>query len=290
MEIGIGLPNAVPGIDGNSLVEFARRADERGFSSLGTLDRLVYPNYDPLLALAAAAPVTERIRLATTILITPYRPNAALLAKQALTLDHLSGGRFTLGVGIGGREDDYTASDIPPKNRGAVLERQLEKMRQVWGGEEFGFAGAIGPPPVRPGGPELLVGGNVEAAFDRAAKYGDGWIAGAVSPEMFADVAPKVDAAWQRAGRTDNPRKPALAYYALGPNAAQDIEGSIKDYYAWLGPYADHIADATATSPDMVIQYGQAFEQAGCTELIMFPASKDPVQVDLLADVVVGLG
>src|SRR4051812_6310831 len=172
MEIGIGLPNAVPGVDGKSLVEFARRADQRGFSSLGTIDRIVYSNYDPLLALAAVAPATERIRLATTILITPYRPNAALLAKQALTLDHLSGGRFTLGVGIGARDDDYTASDIPPKNRGAVLERQLQKLRQVWDGEEFGFAGPIGPPPVRPGGPRLLVGGNVEAALDRAARYG----------------------------------------------------------------------------------------------------------------------
>lgn len=94
MEIGIGLPNAVPGVDGKSLTEFARRADVRGFSSLGTIDRIVFPNYEPLAALGAAAAVTERIRLATTILIAPYRPNTALLAKEIATLDHMSGGRF----------------------------------------------------------------------------------------------------------------------------------------------------------------------------------------------------
>ena len=284
MEIGIGLPNAVPGVDGKSLTEFARSADQRGFSSLGTLDRLVYANYEPLLALAAAAVVTERIRLATTVLITTYRPNAALLAKQALTLDHLSGGRLTLGVGIGGREDDLTASGLPVKGRGKLIEHQLEEMRKVWDGDERGFAGAIGPPPVRPGGPEVLVGGGVDASFDRAARYGSGWIAGSIPPEYFAQSAPKVDAAWERAGRTDKPRKAALAYFALGAGATEDVAHSIQDYYGWLGPYADQIAQHTATTEATVRQVLAAFEQAGCDELFWFPASKDPQQVDLLAD------
>jgi alkanesulfonate monooxygenase SsuD/methylene tetrahydromethanopterin reductase-like flavin-dependent oxidoreductase (luciferase family) len=86
MDTGIGLPNAVPGADGGSMVEWARRAEERGFAALGTIDRVVYPSHESLTALAAAAGVTERIRLFTDILISPPR-NTALLAKQAATVD-----------------------------------------------------------------------------------------------------------------------------------------------------------------------------------------------------------
>ena len=107
MEIGIGLPTTIPGVQGLEVIEWARRADAAGFSTLGTIDRLTYPNYEPLVALAAAAAVTERIRLTTAILIVPYRESAAILAKQAATLHHLSGRRLVLGMAVGGRDDDY---------------------------------------------------------------------------------------------------------------------------------------------------------------------------------------
>jgi len=101
MDVGIGLPNAVPGTTGDQLTDWARRAEARGFSSLGTIDRVTYGNYEPLVALSAAAAVTERIGLLTSVLLAPLRRNGAVLGKQTLSLNALSGGRLTLGVGIG---------------------------------------------------------------------------------------------------------------------------------------------------------------------------------------------
>src|SRR3954447_2824521 len=107
MDVAIGLPNAVPGTTGGQLTEWARRAEARGFSSLGTIDRVAYPSLEPLIALAAAAAVTERIGLATTALLGPLRATPVALAKQAASLHSISGHRMTLGIGLGGREDDY---------------------------------------------------------------------------------------------------------------------------------------------------------------------------------------
>jgi alkanesulfonate monooxygenase SsuD/methylene tetrahydromethanopterin reductase-like flavin-dependent oxidoreductase (luciferase family) len=278
MDIGIGLPNAVQDIDSDSLLEFARRADAKGFSSLATIDRVVYPNFEPLVSLAAVAAITQRIRLATTVLLGPLRPNPAVLAKEVLTLDNLSGGRFWLGIGLGAREDDEI-SGIPTKGRGKAAGRQLEAIKRIWDGDE------VGPKPVN-GPPELIVGGQVDAAFDRAARYGDGWIMGGGTPEMFAEAGKKVDAAWERAGRSDKPRKASLAYFSLGPDAQAHAERNLGHYYDFLGEYAAQIVSGTATTPEMVRSYLEGFEQAGCDELILFPASKHPEQVDLLADAV----
>ena len=155
MEIGIGLPSTVPGVDGVSLLEWARRAERAGFSTLGTIDRLVYANYEPLTALAAAAAVTEDIRLTTSILIAPLRSNAVLLAKQAATVHHLSGGRLVLGAAPGGREDDYEVSGVDMQTRGRAFDRQLDTFRRVWADEEKGFAGPVGPHVDEP--PKLLI-------------------------------------------------------------------------------------------------------------------------------------
>src|SRR3954470_22783647 len=106
MDIGIGLPNTVPGTEPGALLEWARQADQAGFSTLGTIGRLVYNGYEELIALSAAAAVTSRIRLTTSVLLAPLYENAALLAKQAASLERISAGRFVLGVGLGGRDDD----------------------------------------------------------------------------------------------------------------------------------------------------------------------------------------
>ena len=286
MDIAIGLPATIPGVDRDSLLDWARRAEGRGFASLGVIDRIVYPNYEPLIALAAAAAVTERIRLTTAILIGPYRLNNALLAKQVATVDSLSGGRMVLGIAIGARPDDYEASGAPLEGRGARLEQQLDELKRLWSGEERGFAGAVGPPPATEGGPSVIVGGQVNATFRRAARFGEGWIMGGGTPEDFGAGADKMRQAWSEAGHDGDPRLMALCYFALGEGAADAADSYLHDYYGFAGDYADQIAAGAATDEDTIWGYVSGFADAGCDELVCFPCSKDPHQVDLLADAV----
>ncbi len=285
MDVAIGLPATIPGVEREQLLEWSRRADARGFSSLGTLDRIVYPNYEPLMALAAAAAVTERIGLLTAILIAPYRANAALVAKQAATLHHLSNGRLTLGVAVGGREDDYEASGVDFHTRGRDFDEMLATWKRVWEGESFGTAGGVGPA-LRRGRPRMLVGGSADVAFERAAKHGDGWIMGGGAPDQLREGAEKMRAAWQAAGREGEPRIAALAYFALGEGAREAADAYLRHYYEWLGEYADMIASSAAVDAETVKQYVAGFADAGCDELVLFPSNPDPDQVDLLADAV----
>ncbi|SNR79862.1 LLM class flavin-dependent oxidoreductase [Actinomadura mexicana] len=175
MRIGIGLPAAVPDTDATVIGRWAAESEERGFASLGVIDRLVYDNLDPLVALAAAAVRTERIELMTTVLNTGYQGNPVLLAKQIGSLERLYAGRLTVGLGMGGWPENYAASDVPATRRGAAFEAGLAAMRAVWRGET---TGASGPVPALPEGrPGLLLAGLVPAGFARAARLSDGWVA-----------------------------------------------------------------------------------------------------------------
>ncbi len=281
MDVGIALPNAVPGTTGAQLIEWARRADGRGFSCLGTIDRIVYDNYEPLTALAAAAAVTERIGLCTSVLLGPLRENEVELAKQALSVHALSGGRLTLGIGLGGRDDDYAVSGLETKGRGKRLDAMLKRMQEVWAGDEVG--------PSLEGAPRLVVGGTADASFTRAARFGEGWIAGGGPADQYAEIAARARAAWSEAGREGEPRLMSLAYFALGDDAEEDARAYLTDYYGWLGEeVAAYIANSAAKDPGAVRQVAAAFEAAGCGELIFCPSSNDPDQVDLLADALDG--
>jgi alkanesulfonate monooxygenase SsuD/methylene tetrahydromethanopterin reductase-like flavin-dependent oxidoreductase (luciferase family) len=282
MKVAIGLPTTIPGAEGHQVTEWARRAEAAGFSGLGTIDRLVYPNYESLVALAAAAAVTERIGLITSIVILPYRQNAALVAKQAATIQRLSGGRLVLGVAPGGRPDDYDTSGALFENRGKRFEEMLDDMTRIWAGEERGFAGGIGPD-VSDDPPTLIIGGQVDAAFRRAARFGSGWIAGGGPAEYFPPAMEKLEAAWRGARRDGEPRKLALTYFSLDDDAEAQVRATIGDYYAFAGDYQDMVVAGAAKGEDAVKERVRAFGDVGCDELIMFPASADPEQVDRLA-------
>lgn len=286
MKVGIGLPANIPGAKGEFILDWARRADAGPFSSLGLIDRLVYDNYDPLIALAAAAAVTQRVRLMTTVLLAPLR-NAGVLAKQAASLDAISGGRFTLGLGIGRREDDYAAAPAPFKTRGRRFETQLDTMKRVWSGQgPVEGVGPMGPQTLRNGGPEVLIGGGTPAAIRRVGRWADGYMAPGGDPANVRSLYNIAEESWKAEGRPGKPRLVAVASYALGPNAADKVGSYIRHYYAFLGAAAGQMAQRAISSTEAVRGTIQDFSHIGMDEMVFLPATAEMDQLDRLADIV----
>jgi alkanesulfonate monooxygenase SsuD/methylene tetrahydromethanopterin reductase-like flavin-dependent oxidoreductase (luciferase family) len=276
MQVGVGLPTTTPDADGRRVLEWARRADAGPFASVGVLDRMVYRSVEPLAALSAAAAVTTRARLVTMVVIGPLR-NTALLAKQAASLDLLSGGRLTLGLAIGARADDYQALGVDQAGRGRRLGEQLAELRSIWEKAE------VGPEPAQPGGPPLLAGGLSGEAFARMARGADGYVHGGGPPRAFAGAAAKAWAAWRDLERPGRPQLWGQGYFALGDADAGDAY--LRDYYAFTGPFADKIAAGNLTSGRAVKDFVRGYEDAGCDHLVLLPTVSDPAQLDRLADV-----
>ncbi|HTK06418.1 MAG TPA: LLM class flavin-dependent oxidoreductase [Ktedonobacteraceae bacterium] len=286
MQVSIGLPSTIPGVAGELLFDWARQADAGPFTSLGVIGRLVYPNYEPLIALAAAASITRRIRLLSGTLLAPIY-NAGVLAKQAASLDALSGGRLTLGLGIGMREDDYLAAPSSFKRRGKHFDEQLAIMKRVWSGQPFNDeVGPIGPTPIQPGGPELLIGGRADAALKRIAHWQTGYISSEPDPQLARQNYQRVEAFWHAEGRAGRPRFVGVAYFGLGTGAREHITTYLLNYYAFMGSGAEVVANATASTPAMVKEKLQQFAAIGMDELLFWPCIPSLDQVDRLAQLV----
>lgn len=286
MKIGIGFPAWIPGVSGSFLIDWARAADAGPFSSLGLIDRVVYTNYEPLIALAGAAGATQRIRLATTVLLAPLR-EPALFAKQSASLDALSGGRLTLGLGVGARQDDFTATSISFHTRGKRFDEQLALMTRTWSGQAVSDeVGPIGPAPVQAGGPEVLLGGYSPAAVRRLRRWGNGFMAGGGDPNMANQFFRMAEEIWKEATRPGKPRLVGCAYFALGENAAERGAPTIQGYYAFAPERAQRIASSLPASPERVRELIQAYKDTGADELILWPTIADLDQVARLADIV----
>jgi alkanesulfonate monooxygenase SsuD/methylene tetrahydromethanopterin reductase-like flavin-dependent oxidoreductase (luciferase family) len=289
VKIGIGLPNPVSGyrqFPGVRLVEWARRAEDRGFGGLATIDRLAYPNYDSLTSLAAAAGATSRIGLLSNILLGPLYPTP-LLAKTAASLDQISGGRFTLGIAPGGREDDYASVGLDFETRGKELDRQLELLHSLWRGEGVTEGGpAVSPTPVSGDRVPVLIGGHSKPAMRRTLTWGAGFTIGGAPAEQAAGVVEQMRDAWTEAGRDGEPRIAALAYFSLGAEADEDSRGYLRHYYANLREYADMIAEGALRTEQAISEAVRKFADAGVTELYLDPTTPELDQVDRLADVV----
>ncbi len=277
MKVGVGLPNGLPGVDPTMVAQWARHADAGPLDSLAVVDRIVYDSLDPVVSLAAAAAVTERIELVTSILIAPLRETSTM-AKQLLSLHAMAPGRLTAGLAIGARGDDYDVSEFGQATRGQRLTDQLGRIRQL---EEDGEVRVPGDhPPLR-----LLIGGTSGPALSRMAQLADGWLHNGSPPRLFHQQVAEAHAAWADAGRPGRPEVWSMAYYALG-DTAEAGRDYLLDYYAFTGAFAQRIADGLLTSPLEIRDYSQAYADAGCDHLLLFPTVPTLDQLDLLADVV----
>lgn len=283
MRVCVGLPSTIPGCAGEMLLAWARRAEDGPFTSLAALDRVVYDAYDPLIALTAAAAVTSRIRLATNIIIGPIR-NTALLARSAASLQALSAGRLTLGLAVGARQEDYDAVGASYHDRGRRFVRQLGDLRAAWD------EARIGPPLGAVGAPTVLLGGTSDAVYGRVARYADGYMHNGGPPRVFARAADKARAAWSDLGRSGAPTLWGQGYFALGGEpAAQAGAAYLRDYYRFVGPFAEKIAEGLLTTPQAIAQYLRGYADAGCDEVALFPTIPDPRELERLAEVVAGV-
>jgi alkanesulfonate monooxygenase SsuD/methylene tetrahydromethanopterin reductase-like flavin-dependent oxidoreductase (luciferase family) len=269
MNIGIGLPAAVPDADMTLLGRWARAAEEAGFASVGVIDRLMYDNLDPLAALAAAAVCTSRVELMSTVINVCWRNNPNLLAKQLESVDRLSGARLIAGLRLGGWPADYAASDVPLAGRGARFDAALDILRRRWESSVDDR-------------PRVAIGGLVSASFLRAASgLSDGWVAPLFGLEVLVDGAAAVRRAWVQAGRGGSPRIITGRYFCLGANADAVADAYIRHYYG--SDYFAPARDSTLTSRSQIDAELGRLSNAGCTDVLLFPCSAELEQVSLLA-------
>jgi alkanesulfonate monooxygenase SsuD/methylene tetrahydromethanopterin reductase-like flavin-dependent oxidoreductase (luciferase family) len=286
MRIALGLPSRVASASGELMLEWATRADRGPFSSLVVTDRVVSQALEPLSVLAMAAGATQRIRLMTSVVIGPTR-ETTLLARQAATIDVLSAGRLTLGIGIGVRENDYVATGFDFHRRGRRAEEQLPILRRLWAGQAMSNeVGPIGPQSRRSGGPELLIGGYVPAIVQRIAKWGDGYMApGGGEPESMLKMWQQIEQAWREAGRAGKPRWVGASYFALGPNASEHAKRYIDANYGYNPDLAARRLRTLPASQEAVEAAIKRQADMGVDEFILRPCAEDLDQMDRLAEI-----
>lgn len=291
MKIGMTLPVTEPGWTRATLIEWTRRIEAGPFSSLALGERICFPNPELMTTLGACAVLTERVQLVTTVLVLPMH-DAVLAAKQLATVDVLSEGRLTVGVGTGGREEDYRAvgADLSRK-RLAVLESQVETLRRVWQGERVvpDTLRPVEPYPVQKGGPRLLSGAMGPRATASAARWADG-ISGMTTSASVAEVEAAIGLArraWAGAGREGDPEFNTAFWFALGERADEQMATHLERYFNWVEPAARDAMVAHAGfrgSAQALRDRVAAIAETGANELLLIPTSIDPEEVDRAAE------
>ncbi|PRZ42247.1 putative F420-dependent oxidoreductase [Antricoccus suffuscus] len=274
------------GGDQSKVAEEARQAEAAGFDMVATGEHLFFhgPVPNAFVSLAAAAGATTKIRLLSSLTVLPLYP-PALAAKLATSLDQVSGGRFDLGVGVGGEfPDEFTAAGVEVKERGARTNEALEILKAFWSGERVQHKGkfahvpglAIKPGAVQSGGPPLWMGGRKDAAICRAGRYADFWMPYMYTPEQLAESLGKVRDEAERAGRDPQSVRGAIYCWSAvdedGTQSKQWVVDAVSTIYQQdFSKLADRYL--LFGSPDQVAARVAEYRDAGAETLVFAPVA-----------------
>jgi len=276
--------------DRESTLQWCRSIDEGPWSSLAVPERITYQSHSWVVELSAAAALTERVRLWTTIIILPAH-DAVDVAKQLASVDQLSEGRLTVGIGVGGREHDYRAINGSFERRWSRMDEQVATIKRIWAGEPpFEGADPVGPPPVQPGGPPFVGGSMGPKSLARAAKWAvgidDGSTVFGIDPAATEAAFSRIRQAWTNEGRTDAPHISASLWYGLGENA----QARLYDYgYAYMKIFGEEVGTMmasmlTTSTPESLRSAVNALESLGCDELFLVPTTTEVSELDRTRD------
>jgi probable F420-dependent oxidoreductase len=291
--IGLAWVNPAPLTKPENVVNFAKKCEAMRCHSMWTIDRIVYDNLEPLTVLAAAAGATQKLRLGTSVLLANLR-HPSHVAKIISTLDFISNGRLTVGLGFGSRENDYKAVEIPFEHRGSRAVEQVQLMKRLWTEDNVTHKGrfynvenlTVGPKPIQKPHPPIWTGGSAEVALKRAGTWANGFICGSSAIPDFPATWEKISGYAKAAGRDPNKiNKAGLTFMAIDDDqnkAVKTVEDYVMRYYGRLR--ADVANTSLVGSPSAIIDRIGAFLSKGLDTLIIGLADPDPRQLDLFGE------
>ena len=284
MHFGLQLPYVVPATR-NDLLVFAQRADDGPFRTLTIGERITYDNPEQIVALAAAAAVTRRVRLLSDVTVLPLHP-PALLAKAFATIDRLSEGRLIVTAGVGARREDFAAVGAPYTDRWQRVDDVVAALKWAWASEAAEPSGTvIGPPPYTPGGPPLHCAATGPKALARAVRWAVGYqgFTSDGSKDAMCAIAEQVTAAFAAVGR-DRPELGVSCFFALGDGALARMQEVVGPYFGFADPDLQTAVLSTLTiaSPDAIARTVSNAEAAGFDEVHFNPTTVDVAEIDRL--------
>ena len=290
MKIGMTLPVMEPDLSRRDLEDWTLRVDAGPWSHIALGERILFPNPEFISTLSAVAAWTKRVEIIATISVLTMH-NPILSAKQFATIDMISEGRFTLGVGVGGREEDYNAiGSTWSDRRWATLSDRVKTMQSVWSKE---YHPSLGPTPFSMNGPQILAGAVGPKAMEMSADFADGLAGFSFNADIeeIKDSFNRVQTAFKE--KNKSPRLVTSFWFGLGESARSDIQIHLERYLSWMGD--DLARDLAKTagfsgSQSDLNDFLLLVKAAGATDVILVPTSKNIEQLVLAEEVIAGFG